>query len=762
LYQQGDLVGAASSYRQAIALRKNYADAHHNLATVLTEQGQWSAALQHYQRAIALQPDWSTAQINLGVLFLKQGDFASAVQVYQPAIAQAPDSTILYIYLAQAQFGLGQIEAAIAAYRRAIELEPTLAIAHHNLGKVWQHQGQHQAALDCFQQALSFDPALTDAYSDCAVSWMALGKVDAAIACLQRAIATDHNWITAYLNRYSPLIQDAELSDELSRVRIALHQFLKALLDYHPRLTEFWAEVCLGWGNLLTAYGGHNSYRQAEAFYQRALQLQPQWLNIYLALAHCLAQQKRFNAAILLCHLAQARFPNPADIPLQLGSIFEQQGNLARAIACYRQAMQTVGKDKGERMKDKTNHCSPSSFPLHPSSFPLHPSSFILHPSSFILPPSPFPSPPPCAGLNCSLCLKRLFKDFDPIHLGNGLHYLSRQSVVSVETVPLSVAAVPAGRVWAVPQQNDWMVCHAIAIFNSDHHLLPNLSREYPGQLPGCQQSEPIFQRLPDPHTLPDPEPFEGTVAVLTGLSGHVYFHWMVDILPRVELLHQQGIDLAQIDWFLINSQRRPFQQESLKVLGIPADNVIESDRHPYIQADQILVPSFPGSLGWAQPWAIDFLRRTFLSAQPNPTQTEYPTHLYISRATARYRRVLNEPEVIDQLKQWGFVCLCLEKLAIAEQVAYFNHAQVIIAPHGSGLTNLAFCQPGTKIIELVSPHYLRPYYWVISNQLGLEHYFLAGQSLTCHPIRELIYPNPLTEDIWVDVKALEGVGVRG
>jgi len=67
----------------------------------------------------------------------------------------------------------------------------------------------------------------------------------------------------------------------------------------------------------------------------------------------------------------------------------------------------------------------------------------------------------------------------------------------------------------------------------------------------------------------------------------------------------------------------------------------------------------------------------------------------------------------------------------------------------------MLFCSPGTTIVELVSPNYIRHYYRVISDRLQLYHYFLAAPGVTCHPIRQLMYPSPLTEDIWVDLESL-------
>ena len=108
------------------------------------------------------------------------------------------------------------------------------------------------------------------------------------------------------------------------------------------------------------------------------------------------------------------------------------------------------------------------------------------------------------------------------------------------------------------------------------------------------------------------------------------------------------------------------------------------------------------------------------------------------------------------KLSQLGFVYLQPESMTLTEKIAIFAHAKVIIAAHGSILTNIIFSAPGTQVIELVSPKYIRNYYSVISQQVGLEHYYLKGEDFGCAPIRQLMYQNPVTEDIIVNLKSLK------
>jgi capsular polysaccharide biosynthesis protein len=468
--------------------------------------------------------------------------------------------------------------------------------------------------------------------------------------------------------------------------------------------------------------------------------------------------------------------------------VLEKQNQLPEAIALYREAlrMREIGEIGGMRgaiapsaggfrvpikiyhsTLEWINSCgiNPKNYIVIPQPFSSPYGASALFPASS---PSPLSSPhhtpqhptpntqhQNCLGLNCPPCLQKILSSFKPVQCTPGVYTCTNQTPASAEAWPTFVATVPNGRAWIAPQQNDWMVCNAIAILTADNTLLADVSRDYPGQLPGCQQHAPSQHRIFS-QDLPPLKQVDGTVAVLAGLSGNTYYHWMIDILPRFELLRRSGIHLTEMDWFLVNNNQPGFQQETLDLLDIPTSKILQSDRYPHLQAKQLIVPSFPAHLGWAQPWALAFLRQEFLSKINVETASNYPEKIYISRANANYRRVLNEPDVIEYLDKFGFVAIAPESLSFQAQVALFSQARIIISPHGSGLTNTIFSQPGTTVVELVSPHYIRHYYWQISQQLQLNHYYLPGELFSCYPIRELMYPNPLTEDIWVPMNSLQ------
>ena len=803
LHQQGNLVDAVTSYRQTIALNPDYVNAYHSLGVTMDEQGQSAAAIEYYRQAIALDPIYVKAYNNLGCALAKLDRLEEAIRVYRQAIAIQPNWAILHNNLGQALFD-SDPAAAIAAYREAIHLQPSLTIAHYNLGKAWQFTGQYRAAIACFERSLISENTLIlesalisestsipertltsesdhleihlAAISHCGESWLALKNWQQALLYFQRAIAPQAELIQAFCAGANQLVGSAA-SDPLLQAKIACSRFLQALQSGSP-----FSEVSLGLtrtllylADALMQYGGKAQQQQAERYYQQALQLQPANLDLHLRLIDCLICQRRLNAATFACHAAIALNPNQPQLYVQLGYIQEQQQQWEAAIEYYRQAFRSqeqgigsaeAGKPNGRKAGKQlpvdwlsvqawlstaqtatSHHVS-----IHYVSIPVE----ALPPD---LPAADLPILPiaECGGLNCTPCLKRIFRQFNLTHLGHD-RYTCTQSPV-FPAPPCFTMTIPNGKAWAMVQQNSWQVCGAIAILTPEDQLLAEVSRDYPGQLPGCQQHHPASHRIFS-EALPDPEQIAGTVAALAGLSGHNYFHWMVDVLPRLELLRRSGVSWQEIDWIWINSVQQPFQRETLEILGVPASKILSSDRHPYIQA-RLVVPSFAGHLGWLEPWALRFLRDKFLpfgDRQTNSQPDRPLDRIYISRASATHRRVLNEAEVMAQLQPLGFVSVALETLSFAEQVALFAQAKVIVAPHGGGLTNLLFCQPETVVVELASPHYLRHYFWAISQPLKLRHFLLTGEAIACEPIRRLMYPSPLTEDIWIKQNALKSM----
>jgi len=240
------------------------------------------------------------------------------------------------------------------------------------------------------------------------------------------------------------------------------------------------------------------------------------------------------------------------------------------------------------------------------------------------------------------------------------------------------------------------------------------------------------------------------TVAVLSTAGAGGYFHWLTDALPRLNLIQELFPGgLESIDKFLVN-KGIPAIKESLTMVNLPLEKIILTNSSTHVRAETLVIPSLPGITGYPPFWACSFLREKLVACKVNVNPI---SRLYISRSKARYRRITNEESVVNCLSKFGFTSLNLENYDLETQIALLSHADVIVAPHGAGLTNLVWCKSGAKVLEIFSPNYVNPCFWAIAEQIKLEYFYLIGEG-DAPP--EYFDPRQSAEDISVSIDKLE------
>ncbi|HTZ72082.1 MAG TPA: glycosyltransferase family 61 protein, partial [Acetobacteraceae bacterium] len=86
----------------------------------------------------------------------------------------------------------------------------------------------------------------------------------------------------------------------------------------------------------------------------------------------------------------------------------------------------------------------------------------------------------------------------------------------------------------------------------------------------------------------------------------------------------------------------------------------------------------------------------------------------------AGYRILRDE---LDQfLMKRDFDTVIAEELSETALPDAFAAASLVIAPHGPVLSNLLFCRPGTRVLELAPDKDPDPRFWLLSQKLGLFH----------------------------------------
>ncbi len=188
------------------------------------------------------------------------------------------------------------------------------------------------------------------------------------------------------------------------------------------------------------------------------------------------------------------------------------------------------------------------------------------------------------------------------------------------------------------------------------------------------------------------------------------------------------------------------YEVASLEAAGVPREKIVDCRSHPHVCADLLVVPSPLLDIFEATSLSCDFLNSLFA---PSVTDSGPRTRIFVSRRAAAHRRMVNENEILALLEPLGFKAVMPEQMALAEQARVFAGAEVVIAPHGSGLANYVYCRPGGTVVEIVNPRGAETGCMTIAARRGLRHGMLYGDGID--PAEDV-----LLEDMYLDLEKLQ------
>lgn len=301
-----------------------------------------------------------------------------------------------------------------------------------------------------------------------------------------------------------------------------------------------------------------------------------------------------------------------------------------------------------------------------------------------------------------------------------------------IETVPrTAVAELPGGRVLGAHR----------AVITGTGDLVQDVTHYFGTSRP---REHPMFLR-PFP---PAPMDFEGRLGVLALRGDMNYYHFLMDVLPRLAVQEACSAIAVPDVWYV--PAATTFQRELLDRVGVTSDRRIDSNQHPHVRAQTLVVPTPPSMAVVNPPWVVEHLRSVLLDGAYARVAGR---GLYVTRGrSANNRGVINEDAVVETLAARGFDLLDPADVAVEEQIAAFAQASVIVASHGAALANLVFASPGSTVIELFPAGCPVPDYWKLSCAVpGLNYRALVGEGTSRRHGRSRM----LVRDITVNVDEL-------
>lgn len=211
----------------------------------------------------------------------------------------------------------------------------------------------------------------------------------------------------------------------------------------------------------------------------------------------------------------------------------------------------------------------------------------------------------------------------------------------------------------------------------------------------------------------------------------HNYSHWLTAHLPKFVLLRDRG----ELDDVLLPPSLPVNHRQSLRMLGIEPDDFRTFDPDAVQRIGQLTLLATDRF----RPELVRSVRDSiWKGATASPRRK-----VYISRAGAARRKLLNEDEIWPLFAAHGFERVRMEELSFEAQVELMMDTRILAAPHGAGLTNMIFCAAGTQVIEIADLGFPNPNFYALASALGHPYWLVPANSTG--------NGHPLTHDLRVD-----------
>lgn len=290
-----------------------------------------------------------------------------------------------------------------------------------------------------------------------------------------------------------------------------------------------------------------------------------------------------------------------------------------------------------------------------------------------------------------------------------------------------------------------WVLGPSGAVVTDTRRLLWDLSYEWPGR--------PHLHTTYDRVGVEPAVELPGLTATLAAMASDTnYFHFLLNSVARLAYLRASPA-IAQPDRYLVSGPVTDFLADAFALFGIDRAQLIGLTAGSCYRPARLQAPSLVEHPFIVPDHICAFLRDTVLAALP-PAAGPARRRLFIDRSDAPVRRVANLDELRPLLEAFGFEIVRLSGLSLRQQAALFRSAELVLANHGAALSNLVFCAPGTRVLQVLAPGMLEREYRTLSAHGQLRHDYLVAEFATPADLhqplkqRDLVLPPALLRRI--------------
>jgi capsular polysaccharide biosynthesis protein len=220
----------------------------------------------------------------------------------------------------------------------------------------------------------------------------------------------------------------------------------------------------------------------------------------------------------------------------------------------------------------------------------------------------------------------------------------------------------------------------------------------------------------------------------------HNYGHFLMYCLPMAYLATTiVGEENPNYLSYLVPAPSQDVVLRSYRLLGIDLDRVlIQAGRQPLYFADLLVIRGLYDHGTYMSPLcviAVNKMAERIVDAFALMPGRGYDKIFVRRRPGWKRRRELhNEEEVYQRLYKYGFVSVEPGSMSLDHQITIFSKARHVVGVVGAAMTNIAFCQPGTKVTLLFPAAFPDTFFWFIAQHKRLDYVEIRGDQTTYEP----------------------------
>ncbi|MDD9974158.1 MAG: tetratricopeptide repeat protein, partial [Candidatus Poribacteria bacterium] len=161
--QQGNLRGALTAYKAAVAIRPDSSDVQSKIAEIYFQLEEYENARKAFITFLVLEPNNITALNYAGYISEKLGDYAAAAEYYERVLGVSVDNLYALNHLGLVYKQLQRFDQALEVLQRALSLDPRCERPesenlHNYLGLIYLERGEIGEAIAEFRESIRLFP----------------------------------------------------------------------------------------------------------------------------------------------------------------------------------------------------------------------------------------------------------------------------------------------------------------------------------------------------------------------------------------------------------------------------------------------------------------------------------------------------------------------------------------------------------------------------------------------------------------------------